>query len=155
MMSDSLRIILALCLVAGALFGEKVIDAVKNNVEIVNDPVVSVDEPSLEYKELVKPITDLDISADDAKMLSAFYLEMADVIEKDNGAIGSTGEFRNFNMMAGLLHFNTSLKDKYDTLGEDIDLAIVETIGKQSVSLEDKREDLVSVLEAIAWSVNK
>lgn len=146
---------MALCLVAGALFGEKAIDLVKNNVEIVNDPVVSVDEPSLEYKELVKPITDLDISSDDAKMLSAFYLEMADVIDKDKGVINSTGEFRNFNMMAGMLHFNTSLKGKYETLGEDIDSAIVETIGKQSVSLDDKREDLVSVLEAIAWSVNK
>jgi hypothetical protein len=154
-MSDSLRIILALCLVAGALFGERVVDLVKNNIEVVNEPVVSINEPALEYKELVKPITDLDISSDDAKMLSAFYLEMADVIEKDNGTIGSTGEFRNFNMMAGMLHFNTSLKDKYDTLGEDIDTAIVETIGKQSVSLEDKREELVSVLEAIAWSVNK
>lgn len=154
-MSDSLRIFLALCLVVGALFGEKVIDTVKNNVEIVNDPVVSVDEPSLEYKELVKPITDLNIATDDAQMLSAFYLELADVIEQDNGTIDSTGEFRNFNIMAGMLHFNTSLKDKYDTLGEDIDTAIVETIGKQSVSLEDKREDLVSVLEAIAWSVNK
>lgn len=155
MMSDSLRIILALCLVAGALFGEQVVDLVKNNIEVVNEPVVSINEPSLEYKELVKPITDLDISDDDAKMLSAFYLEMADVIEEDNGTIGSTGEFRNFNMMAGMLHFNTSLKGKYETLGEDIDSAIVETIGKQSVSLEDKRQDLVSVLEAIAWSVNK
>lgn len=154
-MSDSLRIFLALCLVVGALFGEKVIDAVKNNVEIVNDPVVSVDEPSLEYKELVKPITDLNIATDDAQMLSAFYLELADVIKQDGDVIDSTGEFRNFNIMAGMLHFNTSLKDKYDTLGEDIDTAIVETIGKQSVSLEDKREDLVSVLEAIAWSVNK
>jgi len=154
-MSDSLRIFLALCLVVGALFGEKVIDAVKNNVEIVNDPVVSVDEPSLEFKELVKPITDLNIATDDAQMLSAFYLELADVIKQDSDVIDSTGEFRNFNIMAGMLHFNTSLKDKYDTLGEDIDTAIVETIGKQSVSLEDKREDLVSVLEAIAWSVNK
>lgn len=154
-MSDSLRIILALCLVVGALFGEQLADVVKNNVEIVNDPVVSVDEPSLEYKELVRPITNIDISSEDAKMLSAFYLELADVIKKDDSVVNSTGEFRNFNMMAGMLHFNTSLKDKYDTLGEDIDMAIVETIGKQSVSLEDKREELVSVLEAIAWSVNK
>ena len=154
-MSDSLRIILALCLVAGALFGEKAIEAVKNNIEIVNDPVVSVDEPSLEFKELVRPITNLDISTDDANMLTAFYLEMADVIDEDNGIIESTEEFRNFNMMAGMLHFNTSLKDKYETLGEDIDGAIVAAIGKQSVSLESKREDLVSILEAIAWSVNK
>lgn len=153
-MSDSFRIIMALCLIAASLFGEKVIDLVKN-IDPIDSPIVSVNEPSLEYKELVKPIVDLDISSDDAKMISAFYLEMADVVEKDNSVINSTGEFRNFNMMAGMLHFNTSLKDKYDTLGEDIDSAIVGAIGKQSISLDDKRKDLVSVLEAIAWSVNK
>lgn len=155
-MSDSVRIVLALVLVVAALFGEKIVDVVKNNVEIVNEPTVQVNEPSLENKDLVKPIVDIDIEQADANLLSAFYVELADVVDKDDSIIETTGQFRNFNMMAGPLHFNTALKGKYDSLGEDIDGAIVNAIGKQSVSMDDdKRQDLVDVLEAIAWSVNQ
>ena len=155
-MSDGIRIFLALCLVVGAVFGEKIVQVVKDNVEIVTDPVVMVAEPSLENKELVQPIVDIDISDKDAALLSAFYLEVADVVEQDEGAIQSTAQFRQFNMLAGPLHFNSNLKGKYDDLGQNIDNAIVNAIGKQSVELDDdKREDLVDVIEAIAWSVNQ
>ena len=155
-MSDSLRIILALCLVAGALFGERVVDLVKNNIEVVNEPVVSINEPALEYKELVQPIVDLDISRDDAALMAAFYLELADVVGKDEGVVESTAQFRQFNMLAGPLHFNSNLKGKYEGLGKSIDDAIVNAIGKQSVELDDeKRGDLVDIIEAIAWSVNE
>ena len=155
-MSDSIRIVLALCLVVGALFGEKIAKVVRDNVEIINDTTVTVAEPSLEYKELVQPIVDLDISSKDAALLSAFYLEVADVVEEDQGSIQSTAQFRKFNMLAGPLHFNSNLKGKYDGLGQSIDDAIVNTIGKQSAELDDdKREDLVDVLEAVAWGVNK
>ena len=155
-MSDGSRSFLALCLVVGAVFGEKIVQVVKDNVEIVTDPVVMVAEPSLENKELVQPIVDIDISDKDAALLSAFYLEVADVVEQDEGAIQSTAQFRQFNMLAGPLHFNSNLKGKYDDLGQNIDNAIVNAIGKQSVELDDdKREDLVDVIEAIAWSVNQ
>jgi len=155
-MSDSLRIILALCLVAGALFGEQAIAIVKNNVEIVHEPVVMVAEPTLEYKELVQTIVDLDISSEDAAMMTAFYLELANVVGEDDSVIQSTAQFRSFNMLAGPLHFNSSLKGKYDGLGQSIDEAIIGAIGKQSVELDDdKREDLIDVIEAIAWGVNR
>jgi len=155
-MNDTTRIVLALVLVVAALFGEKAIEFVKNNVEIVNEPTVMVVEPSMENKELVKPIVDLDIAEDDAKLITAFYLELADVVSDNNSVIKTTEQFRNFNGMAGLLHFNSDLKGKYDSLGSDIDSAIVNAIGKQSTSIdEDKREDLSQILEAVAWSVNQ
>jgi len=155
-MNDKTRIVLALLLMFVALFGEKALEFVKKNVEIVNEPTVMVVEPSLENKELVKPIVDIDIAQGDANLLSSFYMELANVVDKDDSIIETTGQFRNFNMMAGPLHFDASLKGKYDFLGSNIDEAIANAIGKESVTMDDdKREDLVEILEAIAWSVNK
>ena len=60
-MSKTSRLVLAGILLVVGLFGEAFLEFVKANVEIVNIPSVDVDEPSLEYKTLVKPITDMDI----------------------------------------------------------------------------------------------
>ena len=60
-MSNTVKLILAAILVVAALFGEQVIEIVKNNVEIVNTPSVNVDEPTLEYKTLVQKVVDMDI----------------------------------------------------------------------------------------------
>ena len=100
--------------------------------------------------------SETDIELKDAELISAFYLELADVIDKDDTIIDSTGQFRNLNTFAGVLHFNTSLLGKYDSLGENIDSAIVNAIGKENVKLdENKRQDLVDVLNAIAWSATQ
>ena len=41
-------------------------------------------------------------------------------------------------------------------MGENIDSAIVNAIGKENVKLdENKRQDLVDVLNAIAWSATQ
>ncbi len=155
-MSDNIRLTLALVLVVVGLFGEKVVNWAKDNVEIVDGTVYPITEPSLENKELVKPISETDIELKDAELISAFYLELADVIDKDDTIIDSTGQFRNLNTFAGILHFNTSLLGKYDSLGENIDSAIVNAIGKENVKLdENKRQDLVDVLNAIAWSATQ
>lgn len=155
-MSDNVRLTLALVLVVVGLFGEKVVNWAKDNVEIVDGTVYTITEPSLENKELVKPISETDIELKDAELISAFYLELADVIDKDDTIIDSTGQFRNLNTFAGVLHFNTSLLGKYDSLGENIDSAIVNAIGKENVKLdENKRQDLVDVLNAIAWSATQ
>lgn len=155
-MSDNVRLTLALVLVVVGLFGEKVVNWTKDNVEIVDGTVYTITEPSLENKELVKPISETDIELKDAELISAFYLELADVIDKDDTIIDSTGQFRNLNTFAGVLHFNTSLLGKYDSLGENIDSAIVNAIGKENVKLdENKRQDLVDVLNAIAWSATQ
>ena len=155
-MSDNTKLTLAIALVIIGLFGEKVAQLVKDNVEIVDETVSLVDEPSLENKELVKPITEMDIAPQDSELISSFYLELSDVINKDDSIIQYTEQFRNLNTFAGVLHFNTSLLGKYENLGEKIDSAIANAIGKQNVAMdEDKREDLVEILNAVAWSVTK
>lgn len=155
-MSDNFRLLLAFVVMLVGLFGEKAVEFVKDRVEFVDETVYTISEPSLENKELVKPITEIDIAPEDATLISSFYLELADVIDKDDTIIDSTGQFRNLNTLAGVLHFNTSLVGKYESLGESIDSAIVNAIGKQNVTLDDsKREGLVEVLNAVAWSVTK
>lgn len=155
-MSDNVRLFLAFVVMLVGLFGEKAVEFVKDRVEIVDDTVYTISEPSLENKNLVKPITEADITSEDAKLISAFYLELADVINKDDTIIESTGQFRNLNTFSGVLHFNTALLGRYDSLGEDIDSAIVNAIGKESVNMdENKRQDLVEILNAIAWSVTQ
>lgn len=155
-MSENVRLTLAIIVLLVGLFGEKAVQFVKDNVEIVDGVTYSVSEPSIEYKELVKPITEIEISKEDSELISSFYLELSDVISKDDSIIEYTEQFRNLNTFAGILHFNSSLLGKYEYLGEKIDTAIAEAIGKQNVSFdEDKRNDLVEVLNAIAWSVTQ
>ena len=155
-MSDNVRLFLAFVVMLVGLFGEKAVEFVKDRVEFVDETVYTISEPSLENKELVKPITEIDIAPEDAKLISSFYLELADVIDKDDTIIESTGQFRNLNTFAGILHFNSALLGKYESLGENIDTAIAEAIGKQSVTMDDdKRQDLVEILNAVAWSVNQ
>ena len=60
-MSNTVKLILACILTVAALFGEKVVEIIKNNVEIINTPSVNVDEPTLEYKTLVQKIVDMDV----------------------------------------------------------------------------------------------
>lgn len=150
------RLFLGLALVAIGLFGESLWERVKNiNWPQPNDKVTIV-EPSMELKTLVQPIVDEDISSEDADLMSAFFEELASVVANDSQFIQTTGQFRTFNVTAGGLNFNKQLKNKYENLGEDIDAAIMEAIGKESVSMdEEKRSDLTEVLMAVAWGVKQ
>lgn len=157
-MSKTMRVILAAVLCFTALFGESVLEFIKNNVEIVdNTPSVDVDEPSLTYKEVVKDIVSIDIDKEDAKQISDFFIELASVVNSDPGFIQTTGNFREFNMTAGGLNFaGLELKNKYPELGEQIDLCIIASIGKEDQSLTDsKRKSLVDCLNAVAWAVHQ
>jgi len=155
-MSNQLRTILAAILCAVAFLGEPAYEWIKNNVEVVNTPTVTIDERSMEDKELVEDIVKIDFSKEDADLVSCFFLELADVVGDDEDVIKSTGQFSNFNLMAGLLHFNTDFAGKYDGFGESVEYAVQNAIGLDNKPLTDgKREDLVNILEAIAWSVNQ
>ena len=156
-MSKKIRLILALILVGASLFGEKIIEIVKNNVEIVNVPSVNVDEPTLEYKTLVKNLTNMDIEKDHARQISDFFLELSDVGWSDPGFLDSTGKFREFNIKSGGLNFaGLELKDKYPLLGEEIDKVIINTIGLEDSELTDeKRKNLRDCLNAVAWGVHQ
>ena len=155
-MSKGIRLLLAVVLVVSALFGEKLLEQVKewNNNEV---PSVNTVEPSLAYKTVVKDIVSIDISKEDARQISDFFTTLKDVVKTDPGFIATTGQFREFNMTAGGLNFSgLNLKDKYPSLGEEIDEAIVSSIGQDSVTMsESKRKDLVECLNAIAWGVHQ
>ena len=153
-MSNSLRIFLALIVLTIGFFGDNILDVVQN-IDI-NIPVVNVDEPSLENKELVKNIVNIDFEENDAKLVSAYFTELASVVKNDSGIIKNTEQFANFNLMSGVLHFDTSFADKYGELGEAVEYAVQNSIGLKNEPLDDdKRKDLVEVLEAVAWSVNQ
>lgn len=155
-MSENIRLTLAIIVLLVGLFGEKAVQFVKDNVEIVDGVTYTVSEPSLENRELVKPITEINIDPKDAELISSFYLELSDVINKDDSIIEYTEQFRNLNTFAGILHFDTTMRGKYEGLGEKIDSAIANAIGKQNVVMDsDKKEDLSEILSAVAWSVTQ
>lgn len=158
-MTNNLKIVIIVLLLIGAFFGPKIVEGVKN-IEWdwqTNTPVVKVVEPTLKYQGVVSKISAMDIETEDANKISDFYLELASVVKSDPMFIRTTGIFREFNMTAGGLNFaSTDLKDKYKNLGEEIDAAIVASIGVESVPLTDGvRQELVECLTAIAWAVQQ
>jgi hypothetical protein len=153
-MNKKLKLLLASAVCVIGIFGESTFDAIKNISPA--KITVKIDEPSIEYKTLVQPVVETSFSSEDSDLLFYFYSEMADIINTDKEFIQTTEQFRKFNMFAGELYFNTKLKDKYENLGEDIDNVIVQSIGKESVSLDSsKREKLVQTLNALSWGVKQ
>lgn len=161
-MSKKARLLAAVILIITGLFGGPVFDLIKNNVDIDiwpndNPVVVVVDEPSLQYQDMVQDIVDIDISKQHADTISPFFAEVASVIETDPGFLKSTGQFRDFNVMSGGLHFaGLDTKGEYPNLGTSVDSAIVSAIGKKNEPLDDeKRKSLVSILRAISWGIRQ
>lgn len=161
-MNKQTRLLAAFVLVIAGLFGENVLDFVKKNVDInvwpkSDTPTVVVDEPSLQYQDMVQDVVALDIKKEHADVIAPFFYEVASVIETDPGFLKTTGQFRDFNVMAGQLQFaGTEIKGAYPQLGEKVDTAIIAAIGRENVSLTDeKRSSLVSILKAIAWSIHQ
>jgi len=156
-MSKNLRLILAALLVVIGLFGEKTLEILKDNIDVVNTPSVDISEPSLSYKTLVQPIVDINIEGKDAKQLRDFFMTVSDVVESDPGFIETTGIFSEFNKTSGGLNFSgLELKNKYPTLGEEIDTALARSIGLEDIKLTvEKRKDLCDCLDAIAWGVGR
>lgn len=154
-MNKKVRLLIGLAICVIGLVGEPIFNAI-TNLKPNNPNVVVVNEPALELKTLVDPVVKIDINPEDADLLSCFYSEMADIISKDKEFLQNTEQFRTFNITAGKLYFDTKLKNKYDTLGESVDQIIIQAIGKENVSLDStKREKLVNVLNALAWSVKQ
>jgi len=158
-MNKKTRLIAAVALVIAGLFGEPIFDYVKSvNIGGPDKPVVVVvDEPSLQYQDMVKPIVDIEIKKEHAALIAPFFAEVASVIETDPGFLKSTGQFRDFNTMSGQLHFGgMDMKGEYPKLGELVDAAIISAIGKKNEPLDgDKRKSLVSILRAISWGVRE
>tara|TARA_B100001094_G_C18191838_1_gene807829 strand:+ start:2858 stop:3322 length:465 start_codon:yes stop_codon:yes gene_type:complete len=154
-MSDKIRVALICLILAVGLFGEKAFDSLSEKIDNSNT-AVNVDEPSLENKDLVKDIVAVDFLSDDAELVSEYFIQLADVVERDDNIIESTGQFANFNLLSGVLYFDSTFADRYDNLGEMVEEAVENSVGLEDVSLTpDKRESLVETLRAIAWGVNQ
>lgn len=150
-MNKNIKIILAFVLCICAIFGDKIINSIPLPKPIPQEINV---EPSEEYKLLVKDIVAVDIEKQDAKLISTFFSEMADVVKNDTSFIKTTGQFRKFNIVSGGLNFNNNIKGKYPTLAESIDKAIVQSVGKEDITMDEaKRAKLVNCLNAVSWGV--
>ena len=99
----------------------------------------------------------IDISDDHAAKIAGYFSEVADVVENDADFVKTTGQFRDFNVMAGALHFSgLEITGLYPNLGKSVDSAIMQAIGKENEQMTpEKRHALVSVLEAVAWGVSE
>lgn len=111
-------------------------------------PVV-VDGPSDEMKRIVaavEPTSDAD--------LAEFYRDFADVIARDTDVIKTTGHIRECHIRSGKLRFQkTGKQDETVGLGDKVDAAIAEAIGKPNVTLTPElRSRAVEVMKALAWA---
>jgi len=147
---------IVLGLVGEPLF-DKVVKLVKDNVDIVGPSPVVVDEPSDSQKRMVKSVVDVEISKEHAGLMAPFFIEVANVIETDPGFLTTTGQFREFNIMAGAMNFaGQEIKGVYPNLGASIDEALLAAIGKENAPLSgDRRARLIDILRAISWGVSQ
>lgn len=157
-MNKNARLLAAFVLCLTGLFGEQALDAVKNiDIGGPDEPDVVIVEPAQKYKDMVQPLVAIDFSDEHSDAISGYFNEVASVLENDPGFVKNTGQFREYNVMAGQLHFTGSgLKDVYPNLGKMVDDALIKAIGKENSQLtQEKRDSLVAVLRAVAWSVKQ
>lgn len=149
------RLLAAIVLVVAGLFGEPIWDKLKD-IDLTPKPPITVVEPSLEYKTLVKPIIDMEIEGNDSILMSTFFDQLSSVVRNDEQFIKTTGQFRQFNITAGGLNFKNQIKGDYPDLGETIDGIIMQSIGKEDKAMDSKtRTDLSDTLNAISWGVTQ
>ena len=157
-MSKQLKMIIIIGCITLGLFGDRITTMLDGVINRPSGITVVVSEPTPELKETVKGIP-LLITGSDAKVdkiqISDYFNQVANVIRDDPGFIDTTEIVRRFNSVAGQINFaGQSLKDKYNGLGNAIDNLIKEAIGNDNVKLDkDKRDKLVKILKAIAWTL--
>lgn len=153
-MNKTTRLVTAGVLILVGIFGDSVLEFATN----INKPVDEVEnvvyEPTNKEKALVADLVSIKFEDKDSDTMHGYFMELADVLETEPGFVKSTGQFREYNIMAGQMHFTgLELKDKYPNVGEKVDEAIMAAIGKENAALSsEKRSDLVNILRAIAWS---
>ena len=149
--------IVVVCMGLG-LFGHQIPDMLERVVNRPSSVQVVVAEPTPELQEAVKGISGL-ITGPDSKIdkiqISDYFNQVANVVKDDPGFIDTTEIVRRFNSTAGQINFaGHSLKDKYNGLGKAIDDLIIQAIGNDKVKFDkDKRDKLVHMLKAIAWTL--
>lgn len=163
-MSDQTKLVIAIALVGLGLMWPKLKGMVSlpetpsATSSVVNIDFEPVDEPNSNMKSIVSGLSDL-VSGDDAEYdkvrLAQFYAQLSKIVANEPEFIETTGQFREYNSMVGQINFaGKSLKGKYNGLGQAVDNAIVEAIGKENIALDgSKRQDLADVLAAISWEL--
>ena len=156
-MNNSVKLILIAILLLGGMWGEGAVTFIKNNVPaiIFNTDKTTIPDPDIAHQALTKPLREMEIDPKDASEIRDFFWQLSQIIRHEPELIKTTEQFRAFNMVAGGLNFaGLEMKNKYPDLGEAIDKIIMDAIGKEDVPLDDtKRENLYSILHAIAWSM--
>ena len=158
-MSRQAKVIIAIICIGLGLFWNQIPDLI-SRVEHAPNASVSITEPTPELQQIVKGIPTL-VAGEDAKkdklLISDYFNQLANVVRDEPGLIDTTEKFRRFNSTAGQINFaGQSLKDKYNGLGKAIDDLIKNTIGNDNVELnQEKRDNLVRLLKAIAWTLRQ
>ena len=158
-MSRQVKVIIAIICIGLGLFWNQIPDLI-DRVKDAPNVSVSITEPTPELQETVKGIPTLvtgDNAAKDKLLISDYFNQLANVVRDDPGLIDTTEKFRRFNSTAGQINFaGQSLKDKYNGLGKAIDDLIKDAIGNDNVELnQEKRNQLVQLLKAIAWTLRQ
>lgn len=151
----SFRLVAALVLIVVGLFGEPLWEKLKQ-IDIKPDPPITIVEPTLEYKTLVQPVVNMEIESNDSILMSCFFDQLSSVVRNDETFIKTTGQFREFNIIAGGLNFKNQIEGEYPDLGETIDAIIMQSIGKEDKAMDSStRANLSDTLSAIAWGVTQ
>lgn len=133
------------------------IDSLTPNPSIKVIPNVSIDfkPPPIELKTLVMPLRGVVTDKKDALKAANFFLEFADVIDRDRDVITTTEMIREgFIRAEKLMLQRTAMVGKYPGLGAAKDNVLKEAIGLENVTLDDdKRRKAVETFKAIAWAI--
>ena len=147
--------LLVLLLLSGCIY--PTIDSLNPKPDIRVIPNVSIDFelPPPELKVLVAPLRGIVTDKKDALKVANFFLEFADVIKRDKDVITTTAMIREgFIRAEKLMLQRTAMVGKYPGLGAAKDNVLKETIGLESVTLDDeKRKKAVDSFKAIAWAI--
>jgi hypothetical protein len=115
-------------------------------------PPITINDttPSAEMQSIVSAVAEYR-----NEKLAIFYAEFADLIERDDEIIRSTGDIREAHIRAGRLAYQrTGMQSETPGLGAKVDAAIAEAIGIQNRPLTPEiRSQAVEVFRALSWAL--
>jgi len=145
--SQLLLISLAFFLASCNLYGPT-----SNGPPVVPGPGPS---PAESLKTLVTPLRGIISDEKDAGIASQFFLDFADVVERDVEIVKSTQQLRAGYIRAEtLLLQRTDMVGRYPGFGAAKDAVLKQVLGLENVSLTaEKRSKAVEAFKAIAWAI--
>jgi len=164
---------IALALLAAALASTQDLSKISSLLPSPS-PSTPVVEPSAEMQNIVAPLRGRVKEPNDARRLSAFYRDFADVVRRDTGVLVSMVQFRQAHRSAVMAAFQTTdlasdtmpeintfgvdMFGDFHNIGGDVDRAVSTAVTGspefQPVAIDAaKRTRLADVLAAIAWAL--